>query len=164
MQKFIATGRVGGDAEIRLFPDGTPIISFSLACSEKYKDKNSGEEKEHTEWINIEMTGKGKDKLAAFITKGRLVLVDGKMATKKWSKDGVDHYKTVIRVQDIEFLGPKDAGNRPASPPSQPQPKPAPKPSTGGGGGNGGGGFGDPDDIPFVCTWDIPRRKRSLAR
>lgn len=92
-------GRVGGDVETRKFNSGDEIAQFSVATSETWKDKGTGERKEKTEWHKIKVLGEGKVRVAGnYVNKGDLVGIHGKLETRKWEKDGVTHYSTEIVV------------------------------------------------------------------
>jgi len=98
-QRVIVCGNVGKDPEIKSFANGGKIANFSIATSETWKDKSTGEKKERTEWHRISV--KGNDRLidnviVPYVKKGSTVLIEGILQTRKWDKDGVDHYTTEI--------------------------------------------------------------------
>lgn len=98
-------GRLGRDPEIKSFPTGDKIANFSLAVSENWRDKSSGERKEKTEWVNCVAIGGLVGVIEKYITKGSKLFISGKMQTRKWQdKDGNDRYSTEIRVKDLEML------------------------------------------------------------
>jgi single-strand DNA-binding protein len=134
VNKFIGIGNLGRDPEMRFMPDGKAVCNFSIAISERYKDK-SGESKEVTEWVNIALFGKLAEIAGEYLKKGSKVYIEGKMKTEKYSKDGVDRYTTKIIGDKMEMLSGKTEGE------SKPKPA-AEKPHD--------GGFDDmDDDIPF---------------
>lgn len=90
-------GNVGNDPEIRTIPNGGKVASLSIATSEKWKDKNTGEQKEHTDWHRIVVWNEGLvGVIERYVQKGHKVMVQGKLQTRKWEKDGQDHYTTEI--------------------------------------------------------------------
>lgn len=110
MQKLFVVGNLGQDAELKVFGDGNSVLNFSVASTEKWNDKSTGERKERTEWFRCKMGGKRANALAQYLTKGTKVAVTGSLETRTYEKDGVKHYATDVRVQDVEFCG---GGNKP---------------------------------------------------
>jgi single-strand DNA-binding protein len=106
VNKFIGIGNLGRDPEMRFMPDGKAVCNFSIAISEKYKDK-SGESKEVTEWVNIALFGKLAEIAGEYLKKGSKVYIEGKMKTEKYSKDGIDRYTTKIIGEKMEMLSSK---------------------------------------------------------
>jgi single-strand DNA-binding protein len=106
VNKFIGIGNLGKDPEMRFMPDGKAVTNFSIAISEKYKDK-TGEAKEVTEWVNVAFFGKLAEIAGEYLKKGSKVYVEGKMKTEKYSKDGVDRYTTKIIGEKMEMLSSK---------------------------------------------------------
>lgn len=106
VNKFIGIGNLGRDPEMRFMPDGKAVCNFSIAISEKYKDK-SGEAKEVTEWVNVAFFGKLAEIAGEYLKKGSKVYVEGKMKTEKYSKDGIDRYTTKIIGEKMEMLSGK---------------------------------------------------------
>ncbi len=116
INKVIVVGRLGQDPEIRYMPDGTAVANFSVATSDEWKDKQSGEKKERTEWHRI-VAWRGLGEVCGkYLSKGRQVYVEGKLQTRSWEKDGVTRYSTEIVASTVEFLGGRDdaGGGRPA--------------------------------------------------
>lgn len=110
-------GNLGRDPEIKTFNDGGRIANFSIAVSEKWKDKNSGEQKERTEWVNVSVKTDGLVGIVErFLRKGSKIYVQGKMQTRKYEKDGTDRYVTEIVLQGfdakIEMLDGKPSDDR----------------------------------------------------
>lgn len=100
LPRVFAAGNVGRDATLKYTATGTAKADFSLACSEKYK----GEEK--TEWLNCVMWGKQAEGITEFITKGKHLVITGKLQTHTWTDDqGEKHYRTEVQVQDVQFVG-----------------------------------------------------------
>ena len=134
VNKAIIIGRLGRDPEVRYTQDGRAVASFSVATSEEWKDKASGDKKERTEWHRIVAFGRLGEICGEYLAKGRLVYVDGRLTTRSWEKDGVTRYTTEIVASNMQILEPKGSG---------------------GSGGSGPMGEpvsddpGIPDDIPF---------------
>jgi single-strand DNA-binding protein len=136
VNKFIGIGNLGKDPEMRFMPDGKAVTNFSIAISEKYKDKN-GEQKEVTEWVHIVTFGKLAEIAGEYLTKGSQVYVEGKFKTEKYQKDGQDRYSTKIICDKFQMLG-----GRGEAKPREPRQNQAEQPQ--------GGSFDDmDDDIPF---------------
>jgi len=103
VNKAIILGFVGKEPESRLFSSGDGVTNFSIATTERYKDK-SGEMKEQTEWHKIAAFGKLAEIATNIVHKGSQVYVEGKISTRKWTKDGIDRYVTEIRAETIRVL------------------------------------------------------------
>ncbi len=125
LNKVIAIGNLGADPETRYVPSGAAVTNFSIAVSESWKDKQTGEQQERTEWIRCEVWGKAAEACAEYLEKGSQVYVEGKMRTDSWEdKDtGQKRYATKVRVDNVQFLGSPRGGSRPApaAPPPQPE-------------------------------------------
>ena len=98
VNKVILIGRMGADPEVRYFQDGNAICNFSLATSEKWKDKQTGERKERTEWHRVSILGKLAEIAGQYLRKGSNVYIEGKLQTREWEKDGIKRYSTEIVV------------------------------------------------------------------
>ena len=114
VNKVILLGRVGQDPKIQTFNSGDKIAKLSIATSETWKDKQSGERKEKTEWSNVVIK---QDVLVSlvekYVSKGDQIYIEGKMETRKWEKDGTEHYTTEVIVGfggKIELIGGKKEG------------------------------------------------------
>ncbi len=105
INKAIIVGRLGRDPEVRYTPDGTAVANFSVATSEEWKDKNTGEKKERTEWHRIVAWRRLGEICGEYLSKGRQVYVEGKLQTRSWEQDGVTKYSTEIVATDVQFLG-----------------------------------------------------------
>lgn len=155
VNKVIIIGNLGADPETRYLPSGDAVTNIRVATTEKYKDKQTGESKEATEWHNINFFGKLAEIAAQYLKKGSQVYVEGSLRTRKYTdKAGVEKYATDIRADAMKMLGSRQgmgepyeggAGGAPAARPAASRPpapagKPAPASS----------GFDDmDDDIPF---------------
>ena len=145
VNKVILVGNLGRDAEVRQTTGGAAVATISVATTEVWNDKSSGERQEKTEWHRVVIWGKTAENLKDYLTKGKQIYVEGKLQTRKWQdRDGNDKYTTEIRSDRIVLLGSRgggggDYGSR--------------APSPGGGGGASGPAPGPPelteDDIPF---------------
>lgn len=142
VNKVIIIGHLGKDPETRFAPSGDAICNFTVATSEQWKDKATGEKKEATEWHRISAFGKLAEICGQYLIKGSLVYIEGSLRTRKWQdKDGQDRYTTEIRADAMRMLGKRETGE---APPSAKEPAPAPKSR------QKAGDFSDmDDDIPF---------------
>jgi len=161
VNKVIIVGNLGRDPETRYMPSGDAVTNITVATTDRYKDKQSGEMKEATEWHRISFFGKLAEIAGQYLKKGSQVYVEGSLRTRKYTdKDGVEKYATEIRADTMQMLGSRQGmggGNggdeggysRPAAPAAQrpaaaaPASRPAQRPAA-------PSGFDDmDDDIPF---------------
>jgi len=156
VNKVILIGNLGRDPETRSTPSGSQVCNVTIATSRNWKDKNSGDRVEETEWHRVVFYDRLAEIAGEYLRKGRPVYVEGRLKTRKWTdKDGVEKYTTEIIAEQMQLLGSRegmgsgpDEGGAPrerASAPQRPaagnRPAPASKSST---------GFDDmDDDIPF---------------
>lgn len=103
-------GRLGKDVELRYMPNGNAVANFSVAVSESWKDKQTGERKESTEWFSVVMFGRNAEVASEFLKKGSRVYLAGKIKTRSWDKDGQKHYKTELHADAMQFLDKREAG------------------------------------------------------
>lgn len=105
LNKATLIGRLGADPEARRLPSGDPVVNFTLATSEQWRDKQSGERKERTEWHRVTVFNQGAAKFAEqYLKKGDLVYVEGKLVTRKWQdQGGNDRYTTEVHI--VAFNG-----------------------------------------------------------
>ncbi|MDG6882823.1 Helix-destabilizing protein [Phocoenobacter uteri] len=96
-------GHLGKDPELRAFPNGTPVANFSVATTEYYKDKETGERKDITQWHNVSIIGKKADFVKDYLKKGSFIYISGKLNYREYEKDGQKRYLTEIVLSD--FLG-----------------------------------------------------------
>ena len=109
VNKVIIVGFVGREPETRTFQDGTGVTNFSVATSEKFKDKGSGEYRENTEWHRISCFGKLSEICSKFVTKGSQVYVEGKLVTRKWKDSNeVEKSSTEVKADVLQLLGSKE--------------------------------------------------------
>ena len=141
VNKVIVIGNLGKDPESRYTASGDAVCNFSVATTESWKDKSTGEKKEETEWHRVSVFGKLAEICGKYLKKGSQVYIEGSLKTRKWAdKDGQERYTTEIRCNQMTMLGGKtEGGNRQQQDDIQPPAKDKPKPS-----------FGDIDsEIPF---------------
>jgi single-strand DNA-binding protein len=149
VNKVIIVGNLGADPETRYMPNGDAVCNIRVATTESWKDKQSGEKKEITEWHRVVFYRKLAEIAGQYLKKGSQVYLEGRIRTRKWTdKEGQERYTTEIEANEMQMLGRRegmgDAGPRESSGGgSRPAPsKPAAQSS--------GGGFNDfEDDIPF---------------
>ena len=111
VNKVILIGNLGKDPEVRYFPSGDAVANATVATTEAWKDKQTGEQKEATEWHNVVFPGKLGEIAGKYLKKGSKVYVEGSLRTRKWQdKEGKDRYTTEIRVQDMQMLDGKPGG------------------------------------------------------
>jgi len=124
VNKVILIGNIGKDPEVRYTQSGTAVCNTSLATSESWKDKQSGEQQERTEWHNLTFFGRMAEVAGEYLKKGSQVYVEGSITTDKWQdKDGNDRYTTKIKVRDMQMLGGKggSSGNSHQTPTARSQ-------------------------------------------
>ena len=98
-------GRLGQDPEVRYSQGGTAFANLSVACTEKWKDKQTQEQKERTEWVKAITSGRLAEVCGEYLRKGSLVYISGKMVTRKWQdQSGQDRYTTEIRINEMKML------------------------------------------------------------
>jgi single-strand DNA-binding protein len=121
VNKVILVGRLGKDPESRTFDNGTQVANFSLATSDSYKDKITGERKETTEWHNIVCFRKLAEIVTQHCHKGDLVYIDGKIKTRSWDKDGVTRYTTEVIADTVNILSRGNGSTGTTTPTAAPQ-------------------------------------------
>ena len=154
VNKCILVGRLGKEPESRAFQDGTAVCNFSEATSESWKDKQTGERKEKTEWHNIQTTRKLAEICQQYLHKGSQVYIEGRIQTRKWQdQGGQDRYTTEIVANQMRMLDSKGDSGQGGYQQSAPAPQAAPQPASPSAGPDygspqGGAGYLD-DEIPF---------------
>jgi single-strand DNA-binding protein len=109
INKVVLIGNVGKDPEIKEFQSGDKAVKFSIATSETWKDKATGEKKERVEWHNVTVFGKLADVVAQYVKKGSKVYVEGSNKTRRWvSQTGENHYTTEVHAKEVQFLDKRD--------------------------------------------------------
>lgn len=116
VNKVILVGNLGRDPETRTFPSGDQICNVTLATTDKWKDKQSGEPKEATEWHRLVFNGRLAEIAAQYLRKGSQIYVEGQIRTRKYTdKDGVEKYATDIRVDQMQMLGSRQGMGGPSA-------------------------------------------------
>jgi len=127
LNKVCIIGNLGRDPEMRSFPSGDQVANVTIATTDKWKDKQTGEMKEATEWHRVVFNGKLAEVVGQYLRKGSQVYVEGSLRTRKWTdKDGVEKYSTEIRAEQMQMLGSKPDGARTAAPAQSEPLKPSP--------------------------------------
>ena len=150
INKVILVGNLGDDPETRYSPNNTAVTKIRVATNESWRDKDSGEQKERTEWHRVVFFGRLAEIAGEYLRKGRQVYVEGSLRTNKWQdRDGNDRYTTEIVASEMQMLGGRDGG--PPMGGSGGDGGGGGRPAGGGGGGGGApsGGADFDDDIPF---------------
>lgn len=164
INKVILVGNLGADPEVRYTASGTAITSLSVATSESWTDKQSGEKQERTEWHRVKLFGRLAEIAGEYLKKGRQVYIEGSLRTDKYTdKQGVERYSTDIVASEMQMLGGGGEGGGMGGGGFQQRGQTGGRSSGGGGGNNRGGGNDmprqapapadnggfDDDDIPF---------------
>jgi single-strand DNA-binding protein len=111
INKVILVGTLGRDPEVKYMPSGGAVTNVSLATSESWKDKQSGEKKEITEWHRVVFFNKLAEIAGEYLRKGQQVYIEGSLRTRKWQgQDGQDRYTTEIIASDMQMLGSRNSG------------------------------------------------------
>ncbi|MBD66452.1 MAG: single-stranded DNA-binding protein [Halobacteriovoraceae bacterium] len=106
VNKVILLGRLGQDPELKYTPSGAAVCNFSLATSESWNDKNSGQKQERTEWHRVVVWGKLAELCNQYLSKGRQAFVEGRLQTRSWEdKSGQKRYTTEINATTVQFIG-----------------------------------------------------------
>lgn len=167
LNKVQIIGNLGKEPEVRYTGSGTAICNITVATSRQWKDKQSGDKMEETEWHRVVFYDRLAEIAGEYLKKGRPCYVEGRLKTRKWQdKDGADKYTTEIIAEHLLLLGGRDdGGEAPAPAPRTNQRRaPAPAPASRGGGG-GSTVFDDmDDDIPFVSAHVDHEPTRTSAR
>lgn len=175
VNKVIIVGNLGRDPEMRTFPSGDQVANVTIATTDRWRDKNTGENREATEWHRVVFNGKLAEIVGQYLRKGSQVYVEGSLRTRKWTDQatGQERYATEIRADTMQMLGSRQGGGqqhggygdegygessyeaprrapapaaaRPAAPAARPAPAPMAPPPQ-----RAASGFDDmDDDIPF---------------
>lgn len=155
VNKVIILGNLGKDPESRTLPSGETVCNFSVATTEVWKDKATGERKEATEWHRVTFFGRQAEIATQYLRKGSPVYVEGSLRTRKWTdQNGQERYTTEIRGETLRLLGSRQDGggentaDYPAHAQSAPQPAPTSRPSPQAAAKRPAPAF-EEDDIPF---------------
>jgi single-strand DNA-binding protein len=118
INKVILVGNLGQDPEVRYMPSGGAVCNISLATTDSWKDKNSGEKQERTEWHRVVFFNRLAEIAGEYLRKGSQVFVEGRLQTRKWQdKDGQERYTTEIVASDMQMLGGRSGGSNFDDPP-----------------------------------------------
>jgi len=132
INKVILIGNLGRDPEVRYTPNGSAVCNVSVATTRNWKNKDSGERMEETEWHRVVFFDRLAEIAGEYLKKGRSVYVEGRLKTRKWQdKDGKDQYTTEVMATDMQMLGSREGGGAGSSD------------DDAGAGGSGGGGYGE---------------------
>ena len=127
VNKVILIGNLGADPETRAMPSGTTVANLRIATSESWRDKQTGEQQERTEWHRVALFGRLAEVAGEYLRKGSQVYIEGSLRTRKWQdKQGNERYSTEIVGNDMQMLGGRGGGGQ--------------APAMGGGGAGGGAG------------------------
>ena len=113
INKVILVGNLGRDPETRYAQNGNAVTSFSIATSESWRDKSSGEQQEKTEWHNCVAFARLGEICGEYLRKGSKVYIEGKLQTSNYEKDGQKHYRTDINVREMQMLDGREGGGAP---------------------------------------------------
>ena len=131
VNKTILLGNLGQDPTVRYSPDGAAITNISIATTSGWKDKNSGEKREETEWHKVVFYNRLAEIAGEYLKKGKPVYVEGRLKTRKWqNKEGVDQYTTEVVAESMQLLGGRDEEQSAPAQQQRPQPQrqaPAPQ-------------------------------------
>lgn len=144
MNKVIIMGNLGQDPDTRYMPSGTAVVNLSVATNRSWKDKDTGEQQDETSWHRCVAFGKTAEIIGEHFTKGRKILIEGRLRYGDYEKEGVKHYTTEIVIDRFEFVEKKSGDSRPhpagadstSAPPPADAEAPRPEPEF-------------DDDIPF---------------
>ena len=141
VNKAIIVGNCGKDPEVRYMPSGSAVAEVSVATTESWKDKQTGEKQERTEWHRITFFGRLAEIVGEYVRKGSQIYVEGSIRTEKWQdKEGKDRYTTKIIANEMQMLGGRSGGSASFDAGASEAPAPQAAPA-------GGNDFDD--DIPF---------------
>jgi single-strand DNA-binding protein len=145
INKVILIGNLGRDPEVRYTPSGSAVCNISIATTRNWKDKNSGDKVEETEWHRVVFYDRLAEIAGEYLKKGRSVYVEGRLKTRKWQdKEGRDTYTTEVIADNMQLLGSRDGG--------------------GGGGGEDGGGYAPRASRGGDDRGDAPARSAPASR
>jgi single-strand DNA-binding protein len=138
VNKVILVGNVGNDPEVRYMPNGNAVANISIATSDTWKDKTSGDQQEKTEWHRVVFFNRLAEIVEQYVKKGSKLYVEGRLQTRSWEQDGVKRYSTEIVSNEMQMLDSRggagasqDFGNQPAAAPAQQaQPQAAAQPQS----------------------------------
>lgn len=149
INKVILVGNLGADPETRYMPSGGAVTNLSIATTDSWRDKESGEQQERTEWHRVAMFGRLAEIAGEYLRKGRQVYIEGRLRTRKWQdRDGNDRYTTEIVANEMQMLGGRSDTGAGAPPRAAPEAASATAPAAVATTASSDSGDFD-DDIPF---------------
>ena len=110
INKVILVGNLGADPETRYTPSGTAISTIRVATSESWKDKQTGEQQERTEWHRVKFFGRLAEIAGEYLKKGSQVYIEGKLRTEEYEKDGIKRWSTDVIADEMQMLGSRGGG------------------------------------------------------
>ncbi|MGI9250372.1 MAG: single-stranded DNA-binding protein [Pseudohongiellaceae bacterium] len=154
INKAIIIGNLGSDPEVRYTQNGNAVANVTVATSESWKDKNTGEQRENTEWHRVVFFGRLAEIVEQYLNKGSKVFVEGRLQTRSWEQDGVKRYTTEIVANEMQMLDSRGSSgggdSRPSPPPPDQQSQQGqPKPQAAAADAKASNFDGMDDDIPF---------------
>ncbi len=160
VNKVILIGHLGADPETRAMPSGSSVANLRIATTESWRDKQTGEQQERTEWHRVALFGRLAEIAGEYLRKGSQVYIEGSLRTRKWQdKQGQERYSTEIVGNEMQMLGGRGGsagagggaagGGASGGMPREPMPEYAGPSGGSSGGGGGSGGEDFDDDIPF---------------
>ena len=152
VNKVIIVGNLGADPETRAMPSGSSVANLRIATTESWRDKQSGEQQERTEWHRVALFGRLAEIASEYLKKGSQVYIEGSLRTRKWQdKQGNERYTTELVANDMQMLGGRGGGGGGSGGGAPPRENTDYGQSTGnaGGGSSGGEGTDFDDDIPL---------------
>lgn len=163
LNKTLIIGNLGRDPEVRYSPAGAAVCNITVATTSSWKDKESGEKREETEWHRVVFYGRLAEIAGEYLKKGRPVYIEGRLKTRKWqNKEGQDVYTTEIIADQMQMLGGRDDADPSKAPERAKQ---AAQRAPASGGGMGEGNLADiSDDIPFVSSSPVFDIESRLSR
>jgi single-strand DNA-binding protein len=149
VNKVILIGNLGADPETRAMPSGSTVANLRIATSESWRDKQTGEQQERTEWHRVALFGRLAEIASEYLRKGSQVYIEGSLRTRKWQdKQGNERYSTEIVGNELQMLGGRGGGAGAGTGPAGGGPSGGMGGASGGMGGGGGGGAPYPDQAP----------------
>jgi len=127
VNKVILVGNVGGDPETKYMPSGGAVTNLSIATSESWKDKQTGQAQERTEWHRVVFFNRLAEIASEYVKKGSKVYVEGSLRTRQWEQDGVKRYSTEIVASEMQMLDSREGGTQQQQAPQQRQQQQAPQ-------------------------------------
>ena len=154
VNKVILVGNLGQDPEVRYMPSGGAVTNLRMATTATWKDKQTGEKQERTEWHTVVCFNRLAEIAGEYLRKGSQIYIEGSLRTRKWQdKEGKDRYSTEVVADEMQMLGKREGGGAPRERSDEggerPASRPAAKPAAAAGGSKVADGGFDDDDIPF---------------